>query len=117
MEIKKMGVLSLAKIYTVIMAIFGLILGAIFTIISLMVSSAANVEGLGGYGVASIIILPIFYGVIGFVSGALGAWIYNVAAKTIGGVQIELAEVAEPVKKEETPMESSAEETGRPEQE
>ena len=102
MEIKKLGILSVAKIYAITMAIFGLIFGAIVTIISLAVSSVVQGEGFGGYGAASIILLPIFYGVLGFVSGAIGAWIYNIVAKSIGGIQMDLVEVKNTPKAEKT---------------
>jgi len=35
---------------------------------------------------------PFFYGGLGFVFGALGAWVYNLMAKWLGGIQIELGE-------------------------
>jgi hypothetical protein len=34
--------------------------------------------------------LPILYGVMGFIFGAIGAAIYNVASRTIGGLEMEL---------------------------
>ena len=36
------------------------------------------------------IFAPFLYGGIGFVFGAIGAWIYNVIAKRLGGIEIEL---------------------------
>jgi hypothetical protein len=40
------------------------------------------------------VILPVFYGVMGFVFGALGAFLYNLMAKWMGGIQLELQAVA-----------------------
>ena len=37
---------------------------------------------------------PVFYGVIGFIAGALTAWAYNFAAGQIGGVRLELRPAA-----------------------
>ena len=34
--------------------------------------------------------IPIVYGVMGFIAGAIGALIYNLMAKWVGGIQIEL---------------------------
>ena len=42
-----------------------------------------------GTATAMIIVMPIFYGLIGFIFGALGAWLYNLMAKWIGGVKLE----------------------------
>ena len=36
------------------------------------------------------ILAPFFYGGMGFVIGALMAWVYNMVAKRIGGIKIEL---------------------------
>jgi hypothetical protein len=41
------------------------------------------------------ILAPVFYGVMGFVFGALTAWAYNLVAQRIGGIRLELkAEVS-----------------------
>jgi hypothetical protein len=34
---------------------------------------------------------PFLYGAIGFVFGAIGAWIYKLIAKRLGGIEIQLA--------------------------
>jgi hypothetical protein len=41
-------------------------------------------------GVGAVIFLPIFYGVLGVVMGALSAALYNLFAGMVGGVKIEL---------------------------
>jgi len=40
------------------------------------------------------LLLPVGYGVMGFVMGAFTAWIYNVVARRIGGLQLELKPAA-----------------------
>ena len=42
------------------------------------------------FGVGSVVILPVFYGVIGFLAGALMSAIYNVVAGLAGGVELNL---------------------------
>jgi len=39
------------------------------------------------------ILAPVIYGAMGFVIGALTAWIYNLVARRIGGIQLELKPV------------------------
>jgi hypothetical protein len=34
--------------------------------------------------------MPIIYAIMGFIMGVIGAWLYNLIAKWVGGVQIEL---------------------------
>jgi hypothetical protein len=41
-------------------------------------------------GTAFAFLFPIFYGVLGFVFGALGAFVYNLIAKWLGGIEVEV---------------------------
>lgn len=42
------------------------------------------------FGVGSVIFLPIFYGVLGFVFGLLTALLYNLVARFVGGIEVEV---------------------------
>lgn len=95
-KLTRMGVMSVAKIYGLISAIFGLIFGAFLSLMSLFGGAMTMLSGQEGgafgffFGAAAIIILPIFYGIMGFIGGAISCWIYNLAAGWIGGVEMEL---------------------------
>jgi len=41
------------------------------------------------FGIGAVILLPLLYGIIGFVVTLIGAWIYNAAAKRVGGIEIQ----------------------------
>ena len=41
-------------------------------------------------GFMGVLLLPILYGVCGFLGGLIHAWVYNVAAGWVGGVRIEV---------------------------
>lgn len=92
MVIKKIGVLSAAKIGAVLYAGIGLLIGAVFSLISL-----AGVGALGEgsaiiglvFGVGAIIIAPICYGILGFVVTLISAALFNVASGMTGGIEIE----------------------------
>jgi hypothetical protein len=46
---------------------------------------------MSGVGMLILAILaPILYGVMGFLIGALTAWIYNLVARRVGGIRLEL---------------------------
>ncbi|HEY0171362.1 MAG TPA: hypothetical protein VGB98_10100 [Pyrinomonadaceae bacterium] len=105
MVIKRFGVFSAAKIYAVVMAGLGLVIGVPLGLImivfgaAMMSSTGSGAAGGGvgiGLGLFYMIGLPIMYGVFGFIFGAIGAGIYNLASRTIGGLEMELenAEVA-----------------------
>ena len=91
MILRKIGPLSCAKISGLLYALLGLIGGAIFSFISLITSAAGLDSGGSGFffGAAAIIVLPIVYGLFGFVGGAISAWLYNIIAGWIGGVEVE----------------------------
>jgi hypothetical protein len=83
-------------------AIYGS-LGLIFLPFLLLGGFASLMLGRGSEALSGITLLalailaPVFYGAMGFVIGALTAWIYNLIAKWLGGIQLELkAEVAGP---------------------
>ena len=92
MIIKSVGVLSVAKVSGVLYGLMGVIIGAIFSLISLVGAafSSGGDEIFGFmFGIGSIIILPIFYGFIGFIGGAISAAIYNFIVAFVGGIEIE----------------------------
>ena len=47
-----------------------------------------------GMGLVFCLAIPVFYTVIGFVGGALGALIYNLVAKLTGGLELTFVDVA-----------------------
>lgn len=103
LRIKKLGVLSVAKIYAVIMFVimllFSVPLGLFMIVMGLMGAGMAGRDGfaVGGTGVVVGILymigIPIIYGIFGFIFGAIGALIYNIFAGMVGGVEIEVENV------------------------
>jgi hypothetical protein len=95
MIVRRVGPLSVAKISGVIYAIMGLIFGAIISVISLVGGALApqgTDAGMAGmlFGAAAVVILPIFYGVLGFVMTLIGAWLYNLVAGWVGGIELDM---------------------------
>lgn len=97
MVIKAVGALSVAKIAGVLYAGIGLLIGAVFAIIGMIgfgsqLSGASSALPFGGmlFGVGAIVVLPICYGLMGFIFTLIGATIFNAAAKVTGGVQVEV---------------------------
>ena len=100
MQVKRVGVFSYAKITSITMAAFGVILGVIYGLIFMAVGGAMMAGGgrdAGAAGASSLVVglimmvaIPIFYAVIGFLAGALGGVIYHIAARTVGGIELEL---------------------------
>ncbi|MCR6662525.1 MAG: hypothetical protein NVV60_05100 [Luteimonas sp.] len=96
MIIKKLDVISVGKISGIIAAAIGLIAGLLFFIFGGLIGGliGANQGGGGGLiafggGVFGLVLLPILYGVLGFIGGLIQAFIYNIAAGFVGGIRIE----------------------------
>lgn len=87
MQIKRISPKSLGKVLGLLYAILGFIFGAVMSVISV---ATTGFEGAGMmFGVGAIVFIPIVYGLGGFVGGYITAWIYNFAAKRVGGIEIE----------------------------
>jgi hypothetical protein len=105
MTIKRIGPLSCAKIAGVTYAALGLLIGALISLVAglgLALSGAQqNLDAkamppmpamFGAFmGVGAIIVFPILYGIIGFIFALIGAWIYNLLASWIGGIQVDIS--------------------------
>jgi len=97
MTLKSLGVLSCGKISGLMYSILGIIVGLMFSVVSMFGAAVGLAESepqgaLVGllFGVGAIIIMPIFYGVLGFVCGLLSALLYNLMAGLFGGIEMEL---------------------------
>ena len=92
MVIRSFDVISVGKIQGILGAFFGLLAGGMFSLISLAGLAAARGGGIEAliFGVGAVVVLPLFYGVVGFVGGCISALIYNLAAGVVGGIEMEI---------------------------
>ena len=94
MVIRRIGPLSLARISGMLYAIIGLVLGAIFSFLSLVGFFNAGLSDEAEFpaflGVASIVILPVLYGGFGFLATLAAGWLYNFLAGVVGGIELDL---------------------------
>jgi hypothetical protein len=102
-RIRKIGVLSVAKLYAVMALVLSLLISIPYGLFIMVFGAAAL--GTGEYGsmlagggaiVIGILVmigLPILYAIFGFIGGAIGALLYNLFAGIIGGIEIEVENV------------------------
>ena len=96
-RIRSVGVLSCAKTLGVLYGCMGLLfipIALIGGLASIAGGQQANAAIGGAVMLAFGIFAPFLYGGMGFVFGALGAWIYNLIAKRLGGIEIQLEPVS-----------------------
>lgn len=96
MVLMRIGVASSAKVLGILYAVLGLIFGILTSCFFLIGEAIGGMSGGPGrgpmaltFGVGAVIILPLLYGALGFIFGALGAAIYNMVARLVGGIELE----------------------------
>lgn len=99
--LKRIGPGSAFKVGLVTYGILGLVVGVCIALFSMVAGSLGSLAGsqagagtraLGlGMGLGAILIAPIFYGILGGISAALGALIYNLAAGWMGGLEVDIS--------------------------
>jgi len=98
MKLTKVGILSFAKLQGIFGIFVGVFVGIFFSFfLFLLAGIVASSMGFDKVPLVSkllisfvlIISFPLFYGVIGFIGGAFGAWMYNFASKRVGGLEVE----------------------------
>jgi hypothetical protein len=85
-QIRRFGVLQTAKVVGTLYALLGLVFVPIFLIASMFTPRQQ------GMGPGFALVLPILYGVFGFLFTALGCAIYNLVSGLVGGIEVELAD-------------------------
>ncbi len=105
--LRKVGVLSAAKVlaalYTILGVIYGVIYGLMLMAFSVIGSASAGAGGqefaelaalgIGGGIAASLGVLictPILFAVLGFIAGAIMAAVYNFTTRFTGGLELEV---------------------------
>jgi hypothetical protein len=98
-KVKKIGILSFAKLHTILGALIGLILGILYSFGGLLIDTLVTIgwitsqetPGLS-YGTVlafgALIGMPIIFAAFGFIVGLIGALIYNLFARLFGGMEI-----------------------------
>ena len=85
-QIKRFSIGQSAKFLGVLYLLLGLIFVPFFLMIEMFAPDSA-----GGFGTVFAIMMPVMYSVIGLISGAVGAALYNLVAGWVGGIEVELS--------------------------
>ncbi len=95
--LKSVGVMSTAKILGLLYGLLGLIFVPFFLLLGGLgaLIGQGNTPFNGIFFFVYAILIPVLYGVLGFIFGAVGAVLYNVIAKWVGGFELELESLPE----------------------
>ncbi len=100
MTLKRIGILSYARISGFIGVLIGLVFSAIAFLILLLQLVVAGGDGTmdqgAGFGMAFgigvvILLVPVVYGIAGFLFGLLSGAFFNLAARLTGGLEIDIS--------------------------
>lgn len=90
-ELKAIDVMSLATLSAVIAAIWGFLGGLIAALSAGMLPLVMeSVMPAASMGFAAIIMFPIGAAIMGFVMGAITAFVYNIVAERVGGIKLDI---------------------------
>lgn len=101
MEFRKIDVMSAGKVSAAIHAIVGFLAGLVFAslvggllvwmpVVAPATSQIVNVGIVSGAaGLSAIVIFPIVGAILGFLWGVIAAFLYNIVAMKIGGIEVE----------------------------
>lgn len=105
MIITRVRPMSVGKIAAFLYALAGLFVGALIAMFALFGGLAAGAAGaandaegpgaafgalFGVAGVAAIIVAPLVYGFMGFLGAVIMAFIYNIVARIVGGIEVDV---------------------------
>jgi hypothetical protein len=97
-RIKRIAPLQAGKMLAVVYGCLGLIFLPFFALAGMLGAFAQHAQSdqtapaalVGGIMLGMGIFMPIIYGVMGFIFGVLGAALYNLVARWIGGFEVEV---------------------------
>ena len=96
--VKRIAPLQAGKMMGLLYACMGLIFLPIFMLAAAAGAFAQHAQGAQAAPAAVVagimfgmgIFMPVIYGVMGFIFGVIGAAIYNLVARWIGGIEVEV---------------------------
>ena len=89
--VNKLGPMSLGKLLGLMYAVFGLITGALMSLVSM----GNMMYGSFGprimvFGIGAVVAFSLFYGIMGLISGVLIGLFYNFISGFTGGLEMEV---------------------------
>ena len=93
MTLTRIEPMSAAIFSGTLYAIIGLIIGGLMTLFTILGVAVGGQDGLQPMmvGIGAVILLPVFYGIAGFIGGIVMAALYNFVASLVGGIRVDFA--------------------------
>jgi len=96
--VRGVNALSIGKVAGIVYACIGLLAGTVVALISLLGGFAGLMARDSGgapmismfLGVGAVVVFPILYGILAAIVGTIMGAAYNLAARTVGGIEIDV---------------------------
>ena len=89
-KLKRLGVLFSAKLQATVMAVVGLIAGILYAFGGFFYELFTGTLNSGtALAFFALIGMPLSFAVCGFIAGAIGAVLYNLVVRLIGGIEMD----------------------------
>ena len=91
--IRRVDPVSVGKLSGALYALVGLVGAVVFALVTLAGAVAGGADGMIGGVIGSfvlVLVMPMFYGVMGMIIGLIGALLYNLGAGLVGGIVLDL---------------------------
>jgi hypothetical protein len=99
-HLKRIAPVQAGKVLGILYAAMSLLLVPIFLVMALVGAFAQPNQSNGGFGavaagfmIGMALLLPVMYGVVGFIFGVISAAVYNLIAKRVGGFEFEIEDL------------------------
>ena len=105
MTLKKIKILTLAKLQAIIFGLIGLVAGTLYSFGGLIIDTLVSIGWLSGvtfetpglsYGTVlafgALVGMPAIFATFGLASGIIGAILFKLLPKWIGGIKVDLEE-------------------------
>jgi hypothetical protein len=97
-RIKSISALQLGKVLAITYGALALLIVPIFLVFAPLAGVVSRAQGGGGappvaflgMGIGFAVCAPILYALMGFLTGVVGAFVYNVVARWVGGIEVEV---------------------------
>ena len=92
-KLKRIGVLFFANLQAIVMAVAGLIAGILYAFGGFFYELFTGTLNSGtALAFFALIGMPLSFAVCGFLAGAIGAVLYNLVVRWIGGIEMDFDE-------------------------
>lgn len=91
MILRRIDPISTAKVSGVLYALIGILIGLFMALFGSFFEPDGGGFG-GSFGISAIFVFPVMYGLLGLIGGLLSAFLYNLVAGWVGGIEMEWEE-------------------------